>query len=419
MPASQRPSRASAPAGASVTRKTIPASRDALAESPDEDVLLLDGLDDDASDSDSDSSSSSSDGSSDGPASPRAGSGAGKGALPAQDAAARLRAAALAVAARVAVIPSFPTAGTSSSSAAAASAPAPEAGAALKKSRQALTEIAQASFATHVAGIRAPSPSGEGEEGGGGAAGGARGTKRGRGHLATGDDGAQGLPGLLTDPSHAAPSMLSYASSKGVGSGVRTAAAARLDASSSAAASAAPVPVDAAVQAALSKAVQVDASRASAPGLAPKEKRARGESSSSATAGKRWFDMAAPEVTAEVKRDLLILKNRAYLDPKRHYKTREERVHGLPKHFQIGTVVEAPNEGHSRATRLTNKERKPTLVAALLADDAFQRYAARTVSAVEERGRQARVGNKGKDGGRGGRGGWGGRGRGGGRRFKR
>ena len=47
--------------------------------------------------------------------------------------------------------------------------------------------------------------------------------------------------------------------------------------------------------------------------------------------GSGWFNMKVPELTAEVKRDMLLLRNRAALDPKQFYK-REAR--GLPKFFQ-------------------------------------------------------------------------------------
>ncbi|KAL6019244.1 dTDP-fucopyranose mutase [Candidozyma auris] len=39
-----------------------------------------------------------------------------------------------------------------------------------------------------------------------------------------------------------------------------------------------------------------------------------------ADAGKEWFNMKKKEMTPEIKRDMLIIKNRAVLDRKRHYK---------------------------------------------------------------------------------------------------
>ena len=51
------------------------------------------------------------------------------------------------------------------------------------------------------------------------------------------------------------------------------------------------------------------------------------------TKGKNWFDLAATEVTEEMKNDLSILKMRRVLDPKRFYKGNDMK--GLPKFFQV------------------------------------------------------------------------------------
>ena len=83
-------------------------------------------------------------------------------------------------------------------------------------------------------------------------------------------------------------------------------------------------------------------------------------------------------MTAEVKRDLLLLRHRAYLDPRQHYKgggVDGGRLMELPRFFQVGTVVEAAHERLSPGARLTHAERKPTLVEALLADERLRKYA--------------------------------------------
>jgi hypothetical protein len=81
-----------------------------------------------------------------------------------------------------------------------------------------------------------------------------------------------------------------------------------------------------------------------------------------------------------------VLRNRAFLDPKRHYKTaREDRERALTS-FSVGTVVEAAAE---KRARLTARERKPTMVDALLEDGVFGAYAERTMAAVHARGRGA------------------------------
>ncbi|KAJ3085959.1 hypothetical protein HK102_013647 [Quaeritorhiza haematococci] len=99
------------------------------------------------------------------------------------------------------------------------------------------------------------------------------------------------------------------------------------------------------------------------------------------TAGPKWFDMAAPEVTAEVKRDLLILKSRGVLDPKRHYK-RENDKGALPKFFQIGTITEGPTEFYS--SRVARKDRKQTLIDELMADAERKSYYKRKFLEIQE-----------------------------------
>lgn len=54
-----------------------------------------------------------------------------------------------------------------------------------------------------------------------------------------------------------------------------------------------------------------------------------------ATAGKAWFDLPAPEMTDELRRELQIIRLRHHMDPKRHYKRLSEK---LPKFFQVRTI---------------------------------------------------------------------------------
>ncbi|ODV62114.1 Fcf2p [Ascoidea rubescens DSM 1968] len=51
----------------------------------------------------------------------------------------------------------------------------------------------------------------------------------------------------------------------------------------------------------------------------------------------KWFSIGKPEMTPEIKRDLLLVQQRSALDPKRFYKKEKWQI---PKHFQIGTVIE-------------------------------------------------------------------------------
>ncbi|KAK2898361.1 hypothetical protein QQF64_032453 [Cirrhinus molitorella] len=88
------------------------------------------------------------------------------------------------------------------------------------------------------------------------------------------------------------------------------------------------------------------------------------------TTGDGWFNMRAPELTEELKNDLKALKMRSAMDPKRFYKKNDRE--GFPKYFQVGTVVDSPEDFYS--SRLPKKERKRTIVEELLADAEFRNY---------------------------------------------
>ena len=81
-------------------------------------------------------------------------------------------------------------------------------------------------------------------------------------------------------------------------------------------------------------------------------------------AGRGWFNMPAVEYTPELRRDLRLLKLRGAYDPKRFYKT--EDTTKLPKHFQVGTVIEGAQDFYS--ARLTKRARKNTLTEEIAAD---------------------------------------------------
>ncbi|KAJ3052703.1 hypothetical protein HK097_005828 [Rhizophlyctis rosea] len=118
-----------------------------------------------------------------------------------------------------------------------------------------------------------------------------------------------------------------------------------------------------------------------------KEKMAKAQE----TAGPKWFDLPAPEMTEEVKRDLHILQSRGVLDPKRHYK--KDTTKGLPKFFQIGTIVEGAADFYSG--RLTRKERKEHIIDELMADHDSRRYFKQKAEGIREaKGRVTRKGYK-------------------------
>ncbi|KAG7272147.1 hypothetical protein CRUP_010216 [Coryphaenoides rupestris] len=87
------------------------------------------------------------------------------------------------------------------------------------------------------------------------------------------------------------------------------------------------------------------------------------------TTGDGWFNMKAPELTPELKADLKLLKMRGSMDPKRFYKKNDRD--GLPKYFQVGTVVDSPVDFYH--SRVPKKDRKRTMVEELVADANFRR----------------------------------------------
>ncbi|CAL8253714.1 unnamed protein product [Merluccius merluccius] len=87
------------------------------------------------------------------------------------------------------------------------------------------------------------------------------------------------------------------------------------------------------------------------------------------TTGDGWFNMKAPELTPELKADLKVIKMRGSMDPKRFYKKNDRD--GLPKYFQVGTVMDSPVDFYH--ARVPKKDRKRTMVEELMADADFRR----------------------------------------------
>ncbi|SCV00983.1 LAMI_0G08570g1_1 [Lachancea mirantina] len=102
----------------------------------------------------------------------------------------------------------------------------------------------------------------------------------------------------------------------------------------------------------------------------------------------QWFTLPKPELTKELKRDLLLLKHRAALDPKRHYKKDKWKV---PERFAVGTIVEDKSEFFS--SRLTNKQRKNTMLETLMTDEDTSRYFKRKYGEIQEKKTSGRKGH--------------------------
>ncbi|KNC51313.1 rRNA-processing protein FCF2 [Thecamonas trahens ATCC 50062] len=115
---------------------------------------------------------------------------------------------------------------------------------------------------------------------------------------------------------------------------------------------------------------------------AHKEERRKFKEHSAKYASKDWFNMPAPELTAEVKRQLDVVRLRAYTDPKRFYRnihgdSINRKNHKYPKHFQFGTVIESKKDFYS--ARIAKKDRGKDLVDELLKDEKVAAYTARIV----------------------------------------
>lgn len=99
-----------------------------------------------------------------------------------------------------------------------------------------------------------------------------------------------------------------------------------------------------------------------------------------AQAAEDWFTLPKPdgEMLAKAQRDLVLIKHRSALDPKRHYKKDRWKV---PERFAIGTIVENKTEFFS--SRMTNKERKSTILESLMSDKDTTGYFKRKYAEIQ------------------------------------
>lgn len=103
----------------------------------------------------------------------------------------------------------------------------------------------------------------------------------------------------------------------------------------------------------------------------PQQQPKKTRSGSADTAGARWGHMKAPVLTTELKRELLMVKMRGALDPKRFYRSADDGK-ALPKYFQMGTMVEGAEDG---SNRLTKRERKGSMLGEIMSDEAIRKRA--------------------------------------------
>lgn len=66
---------------------------------------------------------------------------------------------------------------------------------------------------------------------------------------------------------------------------------------------------------------------------------------------REWYELPAPQMTKEIEHDLRLLGLRGILASDRFYKRPDSKK--LPTYFQMGTVIEAPEEFYSGSTSIT------------------------------------------------------------------
>lgn len=110
-----------------------------------------------------------------------------------------------------------------------------------------------------------------------------------------------------------------------------------------------------------------------------KQSKRKAKEEKEADAGAKWFNMKKKELTPELKRDMLVIKNRAVLDRKRHYKKDKWEI---PKYFQTGTIIEGNTEYYS--ARLAKKNRGRSLAEEILHDDEGSKYFKRKYHEIQK-----------------------------------
>lgn len=87
-------------------------------------------------------------------------------------------------------------------------------------------------------------------------------------------------------------------------------------------------------------------------------------------------------MTPELKQELQVLRLRSVLDRKTHYK-KDDLASKPPKYFCRGTIIAGPTDYYS--SRMTNRERKSTLVEELMADSESGRYYKKKFLEIQEK----------------------------------
>jgi hypothetical protein len=106
------------------------------------------------------------------------------------------------------------------------------------------------------------------------------------------------------------------------------------------------------------------------------------------TAGKGWFNMEAPELTEELKQELMAIKLQHTTRGSANQKTRDnkplskEEMEDIPQFFQIGTIQEAPNEFYS--DRVKKRDRQQSFLDELLHEEEQVGYVSKRYSELQD-----------------------------------
>jgi len=102
------------------------------------------------------------------------------------------------------------------------------------------------------------------------------------------------------------------------------------------------------------------------------------------TAGEKWFNMSAPDITPELKQDLKAIQLRSILDPSRFFKKLDRKK--LPKFFQIGKMQDNIIDG--KINRLKKSEVKDRIIEEVIEHDKVVNFSKRKFEELQNQKRK-------------------------------
>lgn len=102
------------------------------------------------------------------------------------------------------------------------------------------------------------------------------------------------------------------------------------------------------------------------------------------TTGKEWFNMKVPEVTPEVKEDLIAMNLKKYIDPTQFAKKNDRKT--IPKFFQIGRINDIITDG--KRNRLRKDEVRSRIAEEILDHDLAANYSLKKFNEIQNQRRK-------------------------------